>query len=127
MEIGSAKTLERATVVLGSLLAESDEVAETFFLLGYCMMLQVDGDAAKEYLERSLSMLESFQKSLSEELEAIQSFDDGGLGEELEGVEERIERVRGLLEEIAEGGVGGIGGGGGGAGGGDDVKAMETA
>ena len=57
--------------------------------LGYCMMLQNDGEGAKEYLKRSLNMLESVQKSLSEELDAIQSFEDGGLGEELEGVEER--------------------------------------
>ena len=117
MEIGSAKSLERAAIVLGSLLSESDEVAETFFLLGYCRMLQGDKASAKEYLRRSLKMLESVHGSMSEELNAIESFDDGGLGEEVEGIEERIEKVKEMLEEIGEEDEDGD----------DGLKDMETA
>lgn len=87
---GNSECVPAAIQVLGSLLAENDEVVEIWYLLGCAYMELKETELASQYWARALEMLKSVQASL--ELEQDGSEDDD--------VKEQLEDVRGKIEEI---------------------------
>lgn len=84
---------DAAIQVLGSLLAENDEVIEVWYLMGCAFEVVSDLDAASQFWERTLEML----LKLKERLEM--SSNDGEEQDELQDVNIQIEDVRKKLEE----------------------------
>jgi len=84
---------ESGIQVLGSLMAENDEVIEVWYLLGCAFMacLPPNKDSAKYYWENAMSML----SKVKGELESTLDDDEDGYKEnELEAVESQIIEVR---------------------------------
>ena len=68
-----------AISVLGSLLAQNDEVVEVWYLMGCAYALAPEAaSAARHYLERAKAMLLEIQKSLQQESEFSGGMDDDG-------------------------------------------------
>ena len=93
-----------ATQVLGSLLAENDEIIEVWYLLGcaFAAVLPPNADAANYYWENALEMLERVKKGLEE------SMGDGNDEEEdeneLEAIECQMVEVKTKLGRYKDGG-----------------------
>jgi tetratricopeptide (TPR) repeat protein len=99
----SVQCSDAAIQVLGSLLAENDEVIEVWYLMGCAFEAASDLDAAAQYWERTLDMLLKVKESLE------MSSDDDEEQDELQDVNVQIEGIRKKLEET-----------------GREVDAMET-
>lgn len=85
---------DAAIQVLGSLLAENDEVIEVWYLMGCAFAAAPDLDAAAQYWGRTLEMLLKLKESLE------MGIDDDEERDQLQDVIVQIEDVRKRLEEI---------------------------
>ena len=88
--------VEAAIQVLGSLLAENDEVIEIWFLLG-CAFASTEpksDDASKYYFETTLDMLEKVKKGLKREMPVDE------VKAEIEDVRQKIKDVKQRLDGI---------------------------
>jgi tetratricopeptide (TPR) repeat protein len=83
---------DAAIQVLGSLLAENDEVIEVWYLMGCASEAVSDLDAASQYWERALEMLVKLKETLQ------MSSDEDEEQDELQDVNTQIEDVRKKLE-----------------------------
>ncbi|KAL9181429.1 hypothetical protein ACHAXT_010234 [Thalassiosira profunda] len=85
---------QSATQVLGSLLAENDEIIEVWYLLGcaFAAVLPPNTDAANYYWENALEMLERVKKGLEE------SMGDGNNDEEED--ENELEAIECQMVEV---------------------------
>mmetsp|Transcript_20873 Transcript_20873/g.26962 ORF Transcript_20873/g.26962 Transcript_20873/m.26962 type:complete len:421 (-) Transcript_20873:35-1297(-) len=90
--------------ILGSLMAENDEVIEIWFLAGDAYVFLKQPAVAQQYYQQTVQMFEQVQQSLEEELETC---DDEQQEEELQlQVDEvtcQLEDVRRKLQETSEG------------------------
>lgn len=95
--------LQAAIDVLGSLLAENDEVVEIWVLTGDAFAALMNPELAQHYWERALEMLTTVQKSLEEQQqEGVEDDDDEEeLHQELEEVVCQIEAVKSKLESLS--------------------------
>jgi len=90
--------VEGAIQVLGSLLAENDEVIEIWYLLG-CTFESTEpksDEASKYYFETALDMLEKVKKGLKREMPTDEVKD------EIEDVKQKIKDIKQRLDEIAK-------------------------
>ncbi len=94
--------LQAAIDVLGSLLAENDEVVEVWALIGDAFAALMNSELAKHYWDRALEMLVTVQKSLEEQQQLGIEDDDEEeeLNQELEEVTCQIETVKNKLEKL---------------------------
>jgi hypothetical protein len=93
--------------VLGSLLAENDEIPEVYYLLGCAYMASETVEVARHYWTQALELLVKMQKDLEEDAEGIDMKDDDDEDEEelniqLQSINCQMEEVRSKLEEIDE-------------------------
>jgi len=94
--------LSKAICVLGSLLAQNDEVIEIWFLTGcaFAAMIPPLTDTAKFYLERANQMLTDIQKALNEESQYVCDSEREDLDEQLEMNATQIQDVQSKLNEL---------------------------
>ena len=95
---------QAAIDVLGSLLAENDEVVETWILAGDAFAIGETSEEQKElcrhYWERALNMLTEVQKSLVEDQQEAEDMEEeDAIQEQLDGVVCQIEDLRIKIEE----------------------------
>jgi len=101
-----AQCAQAAIDVLGSLLAENDDVVEIWMLVGDAFaMLGGEDEEQKElpchYWERALSMLTVVQKSLLDEQQDAEDMEEeDAIQEQLDGVVCQMEDLRSKLEEV---------------------------
>lgn len=95
---------KRAAIhVLGSLLAENDEVPECYYLLGCAFMAAANEELASYYWSRALELLTSVQKELEKAAEETDMDDDDDeLEAQMQAIACQIEEISSKLEEIAE-------------------------
>lgn len=88
--------IESAIQVLGSLMAENDEVIETWFLLGcaFSSMEPKNIEASKHYFETTIDMLDKVKKGLKQEMptEDIKA--------EIDDVKQKLKDVKSRLEAL---------------------------
>jgi len=93
------KCAEASIQILGSLMAENDEVIEVWYLLGCAFMAcsppQIE--SAHYYWEQCMTMLERVKQQIKD---CIDNDDNGDASAELEAIEEQIGNVEKKLEEI---------------------------
>lgn len=103
--------VEAAIQVLGSLLAENDEVIEIWYLLGcsFSSLTPKNIDASQYYFETALEMLEKVRKGMKEDMGCmtINNQVDEETKASLADVEEKIKEVKERLSETNGGGDGG--------------------
>ena len=92
----SNRCCEAAIQVLGSLLAENDEVIEIWYLLGCAFNSLENRETAKQYWERALEMLVKVKEGLQNE-----DLDDN-MDDEDDDVEEQLEQIEAQMEDIQE-------------------------
>lgn len=97
--------VEFAIQVLGSLLAENDEVIELFFLLGCAFeaLSPPDVGTASHYWQAALTMLTKVKKGIEEE-GGDEDVDNDGLEGVIDQMNEIKERLEAMLEEAEEAG-----------------------
>jgi len=89
--------LQASVDVLGSLLAENDEVVEIWFLMGEAFAAMSQTDVAAYYWERAKDMLECVRQSLEEEIvERAGELE----GEEEDELQRQVDEVTCQLEDI---------------------------
>ncbi len=90
--------VEAAIQILGSLLAENDEVIETFYLLGCAFQTKStsDHEASKFYFENALQMLEKTK----DQIQGDDMMNEGSMMNPLEDVIEKIEDVKKKINEV---------------------------
>ena len=88
--------VEAAIQVLGSLLAENDEVVEIWYLLGcaFASCTPSNSDAAKYYWESAVEMLLKVKEGMEQEV--------SGLSDENEGKEDGKKELKDVMEKIEE-------------------------
>jgi hypothetical protein len=90
--------IEAAIQVLGSLLAENDEVIEIWFLLG-CAFTSTEPknvDSAKHYFENSLEMLQKVKKGLEQEMPSEEiSASLADVTQKISDVQQRLDSLNG--------------------------------
>ncbi|OEU15659.1 hypothetical protein FRACYDRAFT_275746 [Fragilariopsis cylindrus CCMP1102] len=91
-----------AICVLGSLLAQNDEVVEIWFLTGCAFAGKIPPlvDEAKFYLERAKEMLTDIQKALKEESQYVCDSERQDLEEQLEMNADQMQDVQSKLDEL---------------------------
>jgi polyhydroxyalkanoate synthesis regulator phasin len=91
-----------AICVLGSLLAQNDEVVEIWFLTGCAFAGKIPPlvDEAKFYLERAKEMLTDIQKALKEESQYVCDSERQDLEEQLEKNATQMQDVQSKLDEL---------------------------
>ena len=91
-----------AICVLGSLLAQNDEVVEIWFLTGCAFAGKIPPlvDEAKFYLERAKEMLTDIQKALKEESQYVCDSERQDLEEQLEMNATQLQDVQSKLDEL---------------------------
>jgi tetratricopeptide (TPR) repeat protein len=101
--------LSAAVSVLGSLLAQNDEVVEIWFLTGCAFASKRPPlvDPAKFYLDRTMEMLQDIKKALEQEVKFADQEDLADLKEELEENGVQIEDVAAKLAELGVSEAGG--------------------
>lgn len=103
----SEQCLEAAVHVLGSLMAENDEVVETWFLLG-CAFESLssenndNGTLARHYWERALEMLGDVKKVTEEKIMECDDDEAVELKAELEDTTERMKDVQERLNNLGD-------------------------
>ena len=100
--------INAAISVLGSLLAQNDEVVETWYLMGCAYTLATipgAAAAARHYLLRAKEMLLQIQKSLQQEAQYSSSMDDGEeIQIELTNNASQVQDVQTKLDELGDDG-----------------------
>eukprot|EP00956_Cyclotella_meneghiniana_P031298 scaffold81817_cov63-Cyclotella_meneghiniana.AAC.1 len=95
----TGKCAEASIQILGSLMAENDEVIEVWYLLGCAFMAcsppQIE--SAHYYWDQCMTMLERVKQQIKD---CIDNDDNGDASAELEAIEEQIGNVKKKLEEI---------------------------
>lgn len=93
-----------AISVLGSLLAQNDEVIEIWYLTGCAFAAKNPplSDAAKFYLERAKEMLSDIRKALKEEGQFIDDSERPGFEEQLEMNAVQMNDVQSKLDELPD-------------------------
>lgn len=94
------RCLSAAISVLGSLLAQNDEVIEIWFLTGCAFAAKSLAESAKYYFDRALQMLQDTKKALEEELAFADDEDILDLKEQLEENRVQMEDVQAKLGEL---------------------------
>jgi tetratricopeptide (TPR) repeat protein len=91
-----------AISVLGSLLAQNDEVVEIWFLTGCAFALKNPemADSAVYYLQRAMEMLEDVRKALEKEAELVDEVERQDIQEELEENKVQMDDVQAKLDEL---------------------------
>lgn len=89
-----SKCLQAAVNVLGSLLAENDEVVEIWMLIGDAFAALEQNDAAAQYWERAVEMLTAVKQSLDQELMEVDNDDEEDL------LQQQLDEVICQLEDI---------------------------
>lgn len=101
------KCYNAAVQVLGSLLAENDEVPEVWYLLGCTYMDSGNKELARDYWSSALEMLTNFQKELEQLSEDTDMQDDDDdenedLDMQIQSISCQMEEIRSKLEDIEE-------------------------
>ena len=93
---------EAAIQVLGSLLAENDEVIEIWYLLGCAFHSLKNYDMAKQYWERALEMLQKVKKGYDEQemMDDDDDDDDDDIEEQMEEIEAQIDDIQDKLQQM---------------------------
>ena len=103
-EIGQSSFCSEAAIqVLGSLLAENDEVVEVWYLLGcaFASLRPPNTDGAQHHWETALEMLLKVKESMDQEVGASSEMgEDDELGGELKEIAGQIEEVRDKLASL---------------------------
>jgi hypothetical protein len=91
-----------AISVLGSLLAQNDEVVEIWFLTGCAFALKNPemADSAVYYLQRAMEMLKDVRKALEKEAELVDEVEMQDIQEELEENKVQMDDVQAKLDEL---------------------------
>lgn len=91
-----------AVSVLGSLLAQNDEVVEIWFLAGCAFALKTPAadDAAMFYLERAMEMLKKVREGLENDAKFTSGDELIEIQEELEENKVQMEDVQGKIDEL---------------------------
>ncbi len=94
--------VEAAIQVLGSLLAENDEVIEIWFLVGcaFSSLTPKNTIASTHYFETTLDMLQKVKKGMKQQ--QMNPMDEGFKAELLD-IQEKIKEVKKRLSELADG------------------------
>eukprot|EP00538_Stauroneis_constricta_P002317 CAMPEP_0119552522 /NCGR_PEP_ID=MMETSP1352-20130426/5481_1 /TAXON_ID=265584 /ORGANISM="Stauroneis constricta, Strain CCMP1120" /LENGTH=485 /DNA_ID=CAMNT_0007598765 /DNA_START=14 /DNA_END=1471 /DNA_ORIENTATION=+ len=102
---------QAAISILGSLLAQNDEVIEIWYLTGcaFCATTTASrgskiDDSARYYLTRAMEMLMDTQKSVKEQQQYADDDEEDELEEQLEELACQIEDVQAKLDELGPGG-----------------------
>jgi tetratricopeptide (TPR) repeat protein len=92
--------VEASIQILGSLLAENDEVPEIFYLLGAAFISGSNPniDSARFYLDRALEMAEHIKQEM--EKEAVKGMHDEEWEDGHDDIIARIEDIRGKISEL---------------------------
>jgi hypothetical protein len=92
------KCAESAIQVLGSLMAENDEVVEVWYLLGCAFMAfpPPNIDSAQYYWDQCMTML----IKVKEEMEECIDDDNADAAKELEAIEHQIDEVKNKLNDL---------------------------
>lgn len=99
---------EAAAIVLGSLLAENDEVIELWYLMGDAFVAINDMDMARYYYEQTRQMLQRVQTDLQEQQQQQQQCmlsdndNDGDEEEQEEMLQTQLDEVECQLEDVEE-------------------------
>lgn len=97
------KCHQAAIHVLGSLMAENDEVPEIWYLLGCAFQACKNAENAKYYWNKALEMLTNIQKQMEEESDNMEGDDeDEELDMQLQDIACQMEEVRSKLEDLEE-------------------------
>lgn len=88
--------------VLGSLLAENDEVPEIWYLLGCAFQASNNSENAKYYWNKALEMLTSIQKQMEEETDAMEE-EDEDLDIQIQNIACQMEEIKSKLDIEEEG------------------------
>lgn len=99
----TTKCHQAAIHVLGSLLAENDEVPEIWYLLGCAFHDSKNTENAKYYWNKALEMLIDIQKQMEEESDTMQGDDETEeLDMQLQNIACQMEDVKSKLEDLEE-------------------------
>jgi hypothetical protein len=93
-----------AIAVLGSLLAQNDEVVEIWFLTGCAFAARNPPmvDSAQYYLQRTMEMLVDIKKALQQEVEYAEDAEKLGIEDDLQENQTQIEDVQAKLDDLDE-------------------------
>ncbi|KAL7571990.1 hypothetical protein ACA910_001647 [Epithemia clementina (nom. ined.)] len=91
---------EAAVTVLGSLLAENDEVIESWYLMGDAFAALEDTEMARYYYERTIQMLQHVQQELQEQQEQLASEDEED--EEEEMLQNQLDEIECQHEDVQQ-------------------------
>lgn len=101
-QLREQQCVSAAISVLGSLLAQNDEVVEIWFLTGCAFALKKPAltDSAGYYMQRALEMLKDVRKALEKETEFADEAQMHAIQEELEENTVQMDDVKAKLEEM---------------------------
>lgn len=96
--------IEAAIQVLGSLLAENDEVVEVWYLLGcaFASTMPKNIEAAKYYWETALEMLGKVKEGMEQDMPMFKGNNEEDVQCEVEDVNTKIEELKMKLSELEE-------------------------
>lgn len=94
--------LSAAISVLGSLLAQNDEVIEIWYLTGCAVAAKSLSDSARFYFDKAMQMLQDTKKELEQEAKFADQQELEELQEQLEENRVQIEDVQAKLSELGE-------------------------
>lgn len=97
----SQQCCEAAVQVLGSLMAENDEVVETWYLLGCAFQQLHNEELARHYWEQSLQMLGEVKKGL-EQGDVMESNEDDDMKAQLEELDGQMKDVQEKLQGLED-------------------------
>jgi len=99
----SLQCAQAAVHVLGSLMAENDEVIEIWFLAGDAYNCLEQNGVAQQYYEQTLEMLQQVKQSLEQELdEACNQEEEEDLQQQVDEITCQLEDVQQKLEEMGD-------------------------
>lgn len=101
-KVAEQQCVSAAVSVLGSLLAQNDEVVEIWFLAGcaFALKIPVALDAATFHLERAMEMLKKVREALENDAKFSSGDELSDIQEELEENRIQMEDVEGKLDEL---------------------------
>jgi tetratricopeptide (TPR) repeat protein len=104
-QVQEQQCVASAISVLGSLLAQNDEVVEIWYLTGCAFALKNPemADSAVYYLERAMEMLTDIRKALEKEAEMVDEVEIQDIQEELEENKVQMDDVQAKLDELQDG------------------------
>ena len=99
------KCYDASIQVLGSLMAENDEVPEVWYLLGCAYMGSGNKELASHYWTSALEMLTKIQKEMekaSEEADMQDDDENDELEMQIQSISCQMEEIRSKLEDIED-------------------------